>query len=365
MSKHSAQQHSAADWESRFQAIVSNTPGLVFQCRLLADGTLDFPYLSDGCHALLGISPQELHAAPARFLELLLPEDRAAFHESMQASAASGKAWNWEGRIRVTQWNDIKWINLRCTPRLTPGAPAQWDGIMSNITQSKLEQAEILRSRAQLAELSAHVEKIKEEERTRIAREIHDDLGGNLTAIKMALALLVKRLPANGNPEVLDKAHYVDTLVDRTLESIHRIAGDLRPGVLDFGIAAAIEWQAREFEKQAGIACTLAIAMDEMELPPDQATALFRIFQEALTNIGKHAGASRVDVRLASEAGHLLLEVADNGRGIAAADRGKPQSFGIRGMIERAHALGGKLQLDRADGGSGCVVRIRIPLPIP
>ncbi|TCS39198.1 histidine kinase/DNA gyrase B/HSP90-like ATPase [Paucimonas lemoignei] len=351
------------DWESRFQAIVSNTPGLVFQCLLRADGSLEFPYLSEGCHALLGLDPQALHAAPERFLDLLLPEDRDSFRESMLASAAGGKAWNWEGRISVAQWNDIKWINLRCTPRRSDDGDTLWDGIMSNITQSKLEEAEIKRSRAQLAELSAHVEKVKEQERMRIAREIHDDVGGNLTAIKMALALLVKRLPTLA-PEAVDKARYLDTLVDRTIESVHRIAGDLRPGVLDFGIAAAIEWQTQEFEKQTGIPCSLVIDHSDIELPADQATALFRIFQETLTNISKHAGATRVDVRLACQDGKLCLEVADNGKGIGAADRGKPQSFGIRGMTERAHAMGGELQLQNAATG-GCVVCIRIPLSIP
>lgn len=355
-----------ADWESRFQAIVSNTPGLVFQCRLQQDGRLDFPYLSEGCHALLGLTPQQLHETPARFYELLLPEDCRAFEASMLASAASGKSWNWEGRIRVAGWNDIKWINLRCTPRLPAGAETQWDGIMSNITQSKLEEAEIKRSRTQLAELSAHVEKVKEEERTRIAREIHDDLGGNLTAIKMALALLVRRLPPDAGKEVTDKAHYVDSLVDRTLESIHRIAGDLRPGVLDFGIVAAIEWQAGEFEKQTGIGCVLKLDAADIALPADQSTALFRIFQEALTNISKHAGANRVEVRMTTDECSLLLEVADNGKGISTIDQGKPQSFGIRGMTERAHALGGELQLQQADQSlGGGVVRIRIPLAIP
>ncbi|QAU34376.1 sensor histidine kinase [Janthinobacterium sp. 17J80-10] len=356
----------SADWESRFQAIVSNTPGLVFQCRLHPDGLLDFPYLSEGCHALLGLTPQQLHEAPVRFYELLLAEDRPGFDASMRSSAASGKSWNWEGRIRIAEWNDIKWINLRCTPRLPAGAETQWDGIISNITQSKLEEAEIKRSRAQLAELSAHVDKVKEEERTRIAREIHDDLGGNLTAIKMALALLVRRLPPDAGKDLTDKAHYVDTLVDRTLESIHRIAGDLRPGVLDFGIVAAIEWQAREFEKQTGIGCALMLDAGDIALPAEQSTALFRIFQEALTNISKHAGATLVEVRMAADSDSLLLEVADNGKGISSNDQGKPHSFGIRGMTERAHALGGTLHLQQADQSTrGCVVRIRIPLAIP
>jgi signal transduction histidine kinase len=230
---------------------------------------------------------------------------------------------------------------------------------MTNITESKQEQAEIKRSRAQLAELSAHVETVKENERTRIAREIHDDLGGNLTAIKMALALLKKRLPDDA--ALTEKTAYVDSLVDRTIESIHRITVDLRPGILDFGIVAAIDWQAKEFEKQLGIPCTFVSSKKEIALHPDQATALFRIFQEALTNIGKHAAATQVRVRLTRTNRSVRLEVVDNGKGIDAADRMKPKSFGIRGMVERASALGGQLSVSNAAKG-GTEVNLRIPL---
>ncbi len=348
--------------ESRYHAIVSNTPGLVFQCLLKKDGGLTFPYLSEGCQALLGITPQQLHDNPALFLDLIVPEDRAWYLESMAASAAGIKSWNWEGRIWIAQWNDIKWINLRCSPRALIGEDIQWEGIMTNITQSKLEESEIKRSREQLAELSAHVEKVKEQERTRISREIHDDLGGNLTAIKMALALLAKRLPQD-DAALIEKTQYVDSLVDRTIESIHRIAGDLRPGILDFGIVAAIDWQAREFEKQVGIPCVVTSNKKEIDLHLDQATALFRIFQEALTNISKHAGASRVKVNLSRTNRNIRLEISDDGRGMAAEDRIKPKSFGIRGMIERANALGGELTLQASPTG-GCVVMIRIPLAI-
>lgn len=348
--------------ESRFHAIVSNTPGLVFQCRLTGDGSVGFPYLSEGCQALLGLEQEQLQAQPELFMELILPEDRASFRESMAASAAEIKSWNWEGRIWIEQWNDVKWINLRCTPRALLGSDIQWEGIMTNITQSKLEEAEIKHSRQQLAELSAHIDKVKEQERTRISREIHDDLGGNLTAIKMALALLTRRLPEN-EPALIEKAHYTDTLVDRTIEAIHRIAGDLRPGILDFGIVEAIRWQAKEFEKQVGIPCVLGSNKEEVALNPDQATALFRIFQEALTNIGKHAQASKVDVRLSAGKRQVQLTITDNGKGIDKADRLKPDSFGIRGMTERASALGGELSLDNGANG-GCVVTIKIPLTI-
>jgi signal transduction histidine kinase len=280
----------------------------------------------------------------------------------MAASKALLTSWNWEGRIWIDGvWKDVKWINLRATPHALahPPGSVQWDGIMTNITESKLEQEEVLRSRARLAELTDHIEQVKEQERTRIAREIHDDLGGNLTAIKMALAMLAARLP--DEPPLRDKAAYLDDLVDRTIDAVHRISLDLRPSTLDLGLVAALEWQAREFERQAGVACVFRCAHREIDLDPDHASALFRIFQEALTNIAKHAGATRVMVALRRQRQHLLLTIADNGRGIQPADRLKPHSFGLRGMSERARALGGTLTLSEAPGG-GTMVAIKTRL---
>jgi signal transduction histidine kinase len=345
--------------EARFDAIVRNTPGLVYQFVRYADGRVDFPYLSEGCQALLGLTAAELHAQPERFFELILDQDRPSCVDAMLASAAALWSWNWEGRIWVDAWKDVKWINLRCTPHTLPdGDGVRWDGIMTNITESKLEQLEVHQSRARLAELTAHIETVKEQERTRIAREIHDDLGGNLTAIKMALAMLSSRLPA-GDPALRDKAAYVDALVDRTIDAVHRISLDLRPSILDFGLVAALEWQVKEFGTQAGIDCRFSSAVAELELAPDRASALFRIVQEALTNIAKHARASRVSVRLSGTRQCINLKITDNGAGIGPADRAKPQSFGLRGMAERAAALGGTLALSHAPGG-GTVVAIKI-----
>ena len=219
---------------------------------------------------------------------------------------------------------------------------------------------EIKQSRARLAELSAHVDRVKEQERTRIAREIHDDIGGNLTAIKMALSLLTNRLPAD-NAMLRDKTAYVDLLVDRTIDSAHMIARDLRPSILDFGVVAALDWQARESAKQLGFPCEFSANVSEIELHPDQATAIFRIFQEAMTNIAKHAQASRVGVHLTRHDTGVTLKIADNGVGIAAADRLKSQSFGIRGMVERAQAMGGALTIGPVAGG-GSQVTVELPL---
>jgi len=351
-------------YQARFDAVVNHTPGLVYQFVLHADGSAAFPYLSEGCAALLGLSVVELQQDPARFAALILLEDRKGYQDAMLASKATLSGWNWEGRIWIEAWHDVKWISLRATPLALDGGGMQWDGIMTNITASKLEQEEALRSRARLAELTEHIEQVKEQERTRIAREIHDDLGGNLTAIKMALAMLAGRLP--DDPALLEKADYLDHLVDRTIEAVHRISLDLRPGTLDLGIVAALEWQAREFEKQFGIACVLRSSDKDIELGEDHASALFRIFQEALTNIAKHAGATRVLVALRRQRQHLTLSICDNGRGITPADRVKPHSFGLRGMSERARALGGTLTLSQSPGGGTMVsVKIRLAAPVP
>lgn len=347
-----------AELRARFDAIVSNTPGLVYQFVLHADGAVSFPYLSDGCLALLGVTAPGLRAEPGRFLELILPDDRRAYGEAMRASAAALSGWNWEGRIWIDAWKDVKWINLRATPHALAGGAVRWDGMMTNITESKLEQLEVRQSRARLAELSAHTDRVKEQERTRIAREIHDELGGNLTAIKMALAMLAARLDG-ADPALREKTDYVDALVDRTIDAVHRISLDLRPALLDLGLVAALAWQVKEFEKQAGVPSTFCANQRDIALDDDQATALFRIAQEALTNIAKHAAASRVTVKLARRRHHVALTIADNGRGIGPADRAKAASFGLRGMAERARALGGTLTLSHASGG-GTVVAIKI-----
>jgi signal transduction histidine kinase len=345
---------------ARFAAIVSNTPGLVFQFILHADGQVSFPYLSDGCQALLGLPAAELHAQPQRFLGLILEDDRQSYLDAMRASASALWSWNWEGRIWVDAWKDVKWINLRCTPHALAGGAVRWDGIMTNITDSKLEQLEVHHSRARLAELSAHTDRVKEQERKRIAREIHDELGGNLTAIKMAVAMLAARLEnSNAEPALREKTEYVDALVDRTIDAIHRISLDLRPALLDLGLVAALEWQVGEFGKQTGIDSCFSTNQRDIGLDNDQATALFRIAQEALTNIAKHAHASKVTVKLARQRHHVSLKISDNGSGIRAADRAKPESFGLRGMAERARALGGTLALSHASGG-GTVVAIKI-----
>jgi len=346
--------------EARFRAIASNLPGLVFQFVLEPDGRVFFPYVSESSRSLLGLSPDSLQKQPEAFLQLILTEDVAGYDQSLQDSCEQLSAWNWEGRIRARGDEDTKWISLRATPRRTPRGAVLWDGIMLNITRNKQIELEIARSRAQLEELSAYSQKAKELERTRIAREIHDDIGGTLTAIKCELVPCLDH--SSRTPEFYrNKAAAVESLIDMVIDSTRRIALDLRPGVLDCGIVAAVQWQAREFNQRTGIACNVACGSEEIALDGDLAVAIFRVFQEALTNIAKHANASEVQVKLAETDDQIYLQVADNGCGIADTDMEKINSFGIRSMRERCQQLGGWFHIQSGGPLAGAEVQIRIP----
>ena len=220
-------------------------------------------------------------------------------------------------------------------------------------------EAQLRGSREQLSELSFHLESAKEEERERIARDIHDELGSTLVAIKIDTALLGAKLPAEpvGGALLRDKAHLIEALVDRAMNTVSRVARELRPGILkEFGLPAAIECQAEDFSQRTGIVCRVKCDDDGIELDEKTSLALFRILQEALTNVAKHAHASLVVVRLRREKGKIALEIRDNGRGISEADMNKPKSFGLRGIRERASSLNGEFNITTAEQGGSHIV---------
>lgn len=347
--------------EARFRAIASNLPGLVFQFLKKPDGSIAFPFVSEGVLMLIGLTSEELIAQPDLFYQMILPEDQHTYVKQMQISAKNFSTWNWEGKIRVKGDNDIKWISLRATPRPSNQGGILWDGIVLNITRNKLAEIELAHSHAQLAELSSYLQKIKEQERMRIAREIHDDMGGTLTAIKCELQSCID-IDKPRVPEFYQqKAKSIEELVDYVIDSTRRISLDLRPGVLDVGIVASIQWQAREFSKRNNIPCEAYCNSEDISLNDDLAVAIFRIFQETLTNISKHANASNVKVKLAEMDNYILLEVIDNGKGVTDLEMKKPNSFGIRGIRERCQQLGGDFSIVGTQG-KGTSVMIKIPI---
>ena len=212
-----------------------------------------------------------------------------------------------------------------------------------------------------LTKLASHIQDAKEQERLRIAREIHDEIGSLLTAIKIDLSWLSQRLP-KGNQLLVDKSASITDLLNKTITAASNLAQSLRPGFLDyFGIIAAIEIEAQEFSVRSGVSCTIIKSEEFIELPETAAIALFRIFQETLNNIMKHAQAKNTQIEIVKGADHLELIISDDGVGFSDAARNKPHSFGLRGIHERVAHLGGRVNISSNPNG-GTQIAIFIPL---
>ena len=224
-------------------------------------------------------------------------------------------------------------------------------------------EREIRNSREELRNLSAHLQSVREEERTRMAREIHDELGQALTALKMDVSWLNRR-HLGEDAAFKNKLASMEEVIDRTIETVQKLSGELRPGILDdLGLAAAIEWQAEEFQKRTAIDCQVSLGPEAITLKREQATTMFRIFQETLTNVIRHARATKVEVRLKEQNGNIVLEVTDNGRGITEAEIGDPQSFGLIGMRERVKYIHGEVTI-AGSPGKGTKIRVTLPLGV-
>jgi two-component system, NarL family, sensor histidine kinase UhpB len=347
------------EYETRCQAMVANTPGVVFQFQLDGNGEIKFIYLTEGCNSLLGLKAADLMEDASPLFAMMNARDRNSLRKRLELSTLELNLLNWEGRIWIDGWQDNKWLDLRAIPRVLSDGVIQWEGIMTNITQSKSEKSEIEKSRRELGELTAHIHRIKEQERSAIAREIHDDLGGNLTAIKIGLSSMVNRINAEKNVSV-EQVRSLEEIVDSTFEAVHRISSDLRPNVLDLGIVAALDWQAKEFESQLDITCKFTCNQAEIIVVPEQAITLFRIFQESMSNIVKHAHATHVTVDLNASKNEIVMTISDNGVGIKSSDALKTNSFGLRGMRERAAALQGSFNVTQSSE-QGTVITLTLP----
>lgn len=346
--------------DARFSAMAANVPGVLFQLEVGADNHLRFLYVSEASQMLLGMPAENLLSRADLLLELMMADDRQSFFAALAEASRRHNTVNWEGRIELEP-DDVKWINIRCSPRTSEAAGLTlWEGVMWNITQSKVAEAELRSSRKQLAELSEHLHRVKEQERERIARDIHDVLGGTLVGIKIATSLLAGKM---GHDAVLEcRVREIEQMLDDAITIAGRVARELRPGILkEFGLAAAIESYAADFHHRTSIPCVVLCADHDIDTDENTALALFRTYQEALTNVGKHAQASKVEVRLMQEGEDIVLEVADDGRGIDFRDLAKPKSFGLRSIRERLHMLGGSMDVGSRQG-RGTMVVLRAPI---
>jgi signal transduction histidine kinase len=229
------------------------------------------------------------------------------------------------------------------------------------IAERRRAEEHLRKSEENLRALAGRLQSVREEESTRIAREIHDELGQALTGLKMDLTWVAKKLPPE-QKTLAAKTESMFNLIDRTIQSVRKIATRLRPEVLDeVGLGPAIEWQAKEFQKRSGIRCRLSLPPPGLVLDRERSTAAFRIFQELLTNVARHANATRIDVAMKVDQGVLVLEVEDNGKGIDDSASFNVKSLGILGMRERALPFGGSIEIEGAQD-RGTRVKVSIPL---
>jgi PAS domain S-box-containing protein len=232
--------------------------------------------------------------------------------------------------------------------------------ILRDITRRKQFEDALKASQRELRELSARVLEAREEEKAHIARELHDELGQLLTALKMDLGWLRERLPADA--ELAARVAEMGSLLDRTVGSTRRISADLRPLMLDdLGLADAAAWLVEDFAKRSGVACKIDVSEDVQGVSKAVATAVYRAVQESLTNIGRHSGAKNAWVLLGATDGVVHVEIEDDGRGIAPEDLAKSRSLGLKGMRERIAFLGGSLDIGRAPRG-GTRLKLTVPL---
>ncbi|MFB0516693.1 MAG: PAS domain S-box protein [Candidatus Neomarinimicrobiota bacterium] len=222
--------------------------------------------------------------------------------------------------------------------------------VARDITERKKTEQEVKQSHEQLRNLSVYLQSVREEERGGIAREIHDELGQELTALKMDLSWLSSKLQPDQKP-LQQKANAMTELTNSMIQTVKRISSELRPAVLDdLGVIAALDWEIAEFFKHTGIRCALKVEPDEFDLDPDRSTAVYRIFQEALTNIARHSRATAVEAILKVSPDRLELEIKDNGIGITEEQIHSPDSFGLIGIRERAMQFGGEARIEGITG---------------
>jgi PAS domain S-box-containing protein len=345
--------------EDRIRLMIDTIPTMVWGLR--SDGALDFvnqPWL-----LYTGLSVEEAIADATLTVH---PDDLQRVLEKWKIDMANGVASEDEMRLRRAD-GDYRWFLIRTVPLHDGhGNIVYWYGASTDIEDSKRAEEALKTTTEQLRALSATLRSAREEEGTRIAREIHDDLGATLTGLRWELEGVKKAIcePGRVLPD-LDLAAKLSAMLDLTdtmVTTVRRIASDLRPVVLDvLGLEDAIEWQARQFQDRTGIAVHCVSAGLGFELSPTQSTAVFRIFQEALTNVLRHSRATRVDVTLAIDTGVLVLMVGDNGRGITESERIGESSIGLLGMRERAQLIGGEIDVSGVEG-EGTTVTLRLPL---
>jgi PAS domain S-box-containing protein len=339
------------DSQERLQLVARATNDAVWDWDLVTDDL----WWGDGFPKMFGYGPEEIEQSVESWSNRLHPDDRERVLTGIRAAINGGEVfWSDEYRFRRKDGDYAEIYDRGYVIHDINRRPVRMVGSMMEVSERK-------RTESRLRNLAARLEAIREEERTRIAREIHDEVGQALTALKMDLAWLAKKIQARGTP-VRRKLVGMEGVIDATMDALHRILAELRPGVLDdLGLPAAIRWLGDEFKRRTEITCTVHMTGGEPGLASGQATAVFRILQEALTNVARHAKARRVEIRLHVLPTAFELVVTDDGRGITTEELQATGTLGILGMRERAITWHGRVTV-HGEPGRGTTVRVFMPV---
>jgi PAS domain S-box-containing protein len=314
---------------------------------------------SDETYRILGLQPRE---PPRNVKELIHPEDRS-LRDAAKARALRGDRYDVEYRV-VRLDGEVRFVHSQGeASRDEWGRPYRVFGTVQDVTERKQAEQRVKATSDQLRALSARLQLAREEEGTRIAREIHDELGAALSSLRWDLEDVDEAISESGDPLLLAIRKKIDAmmrLTDTTINTVRRISSELRPIALDaLGLIEAIEWQARQFQDRTGIIVQCDCAPERVDLTREQSTAVFRIFQEALTNILRHAQATRVTIQMNDEDNEFILTIEDNGRGITDYEKSGQRTLGLLGMRERAYLIGGNFDITGFPG-NGTVVTVRV-----
>lgn len=343
--------------ESKYKMLFNNANDAVFVTQLSDEKSYgDFIEVNEVACERLGYSKEEfLHLSPSA---IVAPKSIVDFNCRMNELMK-------EGHVvydLVHRAKDRKLIPVEISSHLFQyNEKPTILSIARDITERKLAEEKLKRTSKLLRELATHLQSIREEERTMIAQEIHDELGQVLTALKIQVSLIANKL-GSSQDQLKQKISSLSKMIDSSVESVQKISAKLRPGILDeLGLVAAIEWQTEEFEKLTDVKCSLVLPKEELILEKDKSTAIFRIFQESLTNIARHSQATRVQISLLNYQSNIFLEIQDNGKGITQEQIKDFKSLGIHGMEERAMVFGGQVYIE-GFAGKGTKVKVEIPI---
>lgn len=341
--------------EKKFRDLIELLPQTVYEMDI--DGNLRFT--NQYGLQCFGYTTEDFQKG-INFLQLFIPEDRLRVQKNTKMILAGSQLTGNEYTCLRKDGSTFQSL-FYSNPIFYNGKPTGLRGVVVDITDRKITEHELKNSRDQLRDLASHLQSIREEERLLMAREIHDELGQALTALKMDLIWLQKRIDPFAT-EKQEKLKSMDELVDQTIKTVRRISTELRPGLIDdLGLSAAMEWYCGEFQNRTGISCQLNLDESENTLEQDRSIAVFRIFQESLTNVARHANATVVSASLKFDDGSLKMEIRDNGSGITEEQINSPKSFGLIGLRERVTPWGGKVLISGAPG-RGTTVKVILPV---